>query len=89
MTDAASAPLKKTPLPAAHVALGARMVPFGGWDLPVEYCPGPFPGCVPRSTAVGGERNDRYQTLAEGFARCSPRRTAIGAPARTTAVLIS
>jgi aminomethyltransferase len=37
MTDAASAPLKKTPLHAAHVALGARMVPFGGWDMPVEY----------------------------------------------------
>jgi len=37
MTDSASAPLKKTPLHAAHVALGARMVPFGGWDMPVEY----------------------------------------------------
>src|SRR5512139_3528396 len=37
MTDPASAPLKKTPLHAAHVALGARMVPFGGWDMPVEY----------------------------------------------------
>jgi aminomethyltransferase len=37
MTDAAQAPLKKTPLHAAHVALGARMVPFGGWDMPVEY----------------------------------------------------
>ena len=37
MTDAASAPLKKTPLHATHVALGARMVPFGGWDMPVEY----------------------------------------------------
>jgi aminomethyltransferase len=37
MTDAAPAPLKKTPLHAAHVALGARMVPFGGWDMPVEY----------------------------------------------------
>ncbi len=37
MTDPASATLKKTPLHAAHVALGARMVPFGGWDMPVEY----------------------------------------------------
>jgi aminomethyltransferase len=37
MTESASAPLKKTPLHAAHVALGARMVPFGGWDMPVEY----------------------------------------------------
>ena len=30
-------PLRKTALHAAHVALGARMVPFGGWDMPVEY----------------------------------------------------
>jgi aminomethyltransferase len=37
MTDAASASLKKTALHASHVALGARMVPFGGWDMPVEY----------------------------------------------------
>jgi len=37
MTDSAQAPLKKTPLHAAHVALGARMVPFAGWEMPVEY----------------------------------------------------
>src|SRR3954470_24435189 len=37
MTDSASQPLKKTPLHASHVALRARMVPFGGWDMPVEY----------------------------------------------------
>jgi aminomethyltransferase len=29
--------LSKTPLHAAHVAAGARMVPFAGWDMPVEY----------------------------------------------------
>jgi aminomethyltransferase len=27
----------KTPLHDAHVALGARMVDFGGWDMPVHY----------------------------------------------------
>ena len=37
MTEPAGAPLKKTPLHAAHVLAGARMVPFGGWDMPVEY----------------------------------------------------
>ncbi|MBI3491431.1 MAG: glycine cleavage system aminomethyltransferase GcvT, partial [Acidobacteria bacterium] len=31
------AALKKTPLHARHRASGARMVPFGGWDMPVEY----------------------------------------------------
>ncbi|MDE2221332.1 MAG: glycine cleavage system aminomethyltransferase GcvT, partial [Gammaproteobacteria bacterium] len=29
--------LKTTPLNAAHKALGARMVDFGGWDMPVNY----------------------------------------------------
>lgn len=36
MTDAGGS-LKKTPLHPSHLALGARMVPFGGWDMPVEY----------------------------------------------------
>ena len=29
--------LKRTPLEANHQALGARMVPFGGWYMPVQY----------------------------------------------------
>ncbi|MFC1467879.1 glycine cleavage system aminomethyltransferase GcvT [Verrucomicrobiota bacterium] len=29
--------MKKTPLYDEHVKLGARMVPFGGWDMPVQY----------------------------------------------------
>jgi len=29
--------LKSTPLNNAHRALGARMVDFGGWDMPVNY----------------------------------------------------
>ncbi len=29
--------LRKTPLHARHVASGARMVPFAGWEMPVEY----------------------------------------------------
>lgn len=29
--------LKRTPLYDTHVASGARMVPFGGWDMPVQY----------------------------------------------------
>ena len=28
---------KQTPLHAAHVAAGARMVDFAGWDMPVNY----------------------------------------------------
>jgi aminomethyltransferase len=30
-------PLLQTPLHAEHVALGARMVPFAGYDMPVQY----------------------------------------------------
>jgi aminomethyltransferase len=29
--------MRKTPLNAVHRASGAKMVPFGGWDMPVEY----------------------------------------------------
>src|SRR6266436_8746209 len=29
--------LLKTPLNAIHRAMGAKMVDFGGWDMPVEY----------------------------------------------------
>jgi aminomethyltransferase len=37
MPQAAPGSLKKTPLHARHRTLGARMVEFGGWDMPVEY----------------------------------------------------
>jgi aminomethyltransferase len=37
MTETAAAPLRKTPLNARHRASNARMVPFAGWDMPVEY----------------------------------------------------
>src|SRR5712692_8612972 len=49
MEQATEAPLKKTPLNARHRASGARMVPFGGWDMPVEYAGG---GVVQEHTAV-------------------------------------
>lgn len=38
MSTSATAPaLRKTPLNAVHRQLGAKMVDFGGWDMPVEY----------------------------------------------------
>ena len=30
-------PLKRTPLYETHTALGGRMVPFAGWEMPVQY----------------------------------------------------
>src|SRR5215217_7299516 len=29
--------LKRTPLYDRHVAAGARMVPYAGWEMPVQY----------------------------------------------------
>jgi aminomethyltransferase len=37
MSSSTPGQLKKTPLNAKHRASGARMVEFGGWDMPVEY----------------------------------------------------
>src|SRR5213594_705043 len=37
MTETITAALKRTPLHARHCELKARMVPFGGWEMPVEY----------------------------------------------------
>ncbi|HKF73365.1 MAG TPA: glycine cleavage system aminomethyltransferase GcvT [Stellaceae bacterium] len=37
MSDQPQAPLQKTPLHALHISLGARMVPFAGYDMPVQY----------------------------------------------------
>src|ERR1700726_2889434 len=33
-------PLKRTPLHALHVACGGKMVPFTGYDMPVQYATG-------------------------------------------------
>src|SRR5438445_7172008 len=40
--------LRQTPLHDRHVALGARIVPFAGWEMPVQY-----EGVVPEHRAVG------------------------------------
>jgi aminomethyltransferase len=41
LVSSVATPLKKTTLNATHRALNAKMVNFGGWDMPVEYpCPG-------------------------------------------------
>jgi len=37
LANSATATLRKTALNAVHRALGAKMVDFGGWDMPVEY----------------------------------------------------
>src|SRR3989442_14865240 len=42
--------LQRTPLHDRHVALGARMVPFAGWEMPVQY-----EGVIPEHRAVRGD----------------------------------
>src|SRR5258708_37794257 len=37
LTTATATQLRKTSLNAVHRRLGAKMVDFGGWDMPVEY----------------------------------------------------
>src|SRR5438093_3667307 len=39
--------LRRTPLYERHVAAGARMVPFAGWEMPVQY-----EGVIPEHRAV-------------------------------------
>jgi aminomethyltransferase len=36
-TPQPQAPLRRTPLYDEHVALGGRLVPFAGWEMPVQY----------------------------------------------------
>lgn len=40
MSDIAASELQKTPLYDLHVELGARMVPFAGYSMPVQYADG-------------------------------------------------
>ena len=37
MAQSPNQPLKATPLADLHHQLKARMMPFGGWDMPVQY----------------------------------------------------
>src|SRR6266705_2827103 len=55
---------KKTPLYEEHVRLGAKIVPFAGWLMPVQYNVGMFDishmgqlvvAAPPSSQKVGGE----------------------------------
>src|SRR5881392_4469322 len=42
--------LQRTPIHDRHVALGARLVPFAGWEMPVQY-----EGVIPEVRAVRGD----------------------------------
>jgi aminomethyltransferase len=47
LSDLVDAILRRTPLYDRHVTAGARMVPFAGWEMPVQY-----EGVIPEHLAV-------------------------------------
>ena len=55
--------LRRTPLYEKHVAAGARIVPFAGWEMPVQY------EGVHRRAPGGAHRRRRLRRLAHGRAR--------------------
>ncbi|OWV86935.1 glycine cleavage system aminomethyltransferase GcvT [Rhizobium sp. R693] len=48
-----TAALKKTSLHALHLSLGARMVPFAGYDMPVQYPAGVMKEHIQTRTSAG------------------------------------
>ena len=56
-TMPAESELRKTPLHANHVALGGKMVPFAGYELPVLY-----------EREAGGVMKEHLHTRAPGCA---------------------
>lgn len=46
-------PLKRTPLHALHVASGGKMVPFAGYDMPVQFAAGVLREHLHTRTAAG------------------------------------
>jgi aminomethyltransferase len=84
MTDG---PVRLSPLDAVHRRLGARMVPFGGWEMPLSYPSGTVAehmACRRGAVAFdvshlgtvrlhGGEARDRLQaTLTNDLTRIGP-----------------
>jgi len=70
------APRKRTPLFEAHRQLGARLIDFGGWDMPVQYKAGTIKEHKTGREAVGlfdvshmGEARLRGPRAAEAVAR--------------------
>jgi aminomethyltransferase len=78
-----------SPLDAVHRALGARMVPFGGWEMPLEYPTGTLAEHMAcRSAAVvfdvshlgtvqvagGGALDTLQQVLSNDLAKIAPGR---------------
>jgi aminomethyltransferase len=53
LTDSPAGPLKRTPLYALHRELGGRIVPFAGYEMPVQYPTGILAEHAQTRTAAG------------------------------------
>jgi aminomethyltransferase len=53
VSESTATPLKRTPLHALHVAAGARMGPFAGYDMPIQYPDGIIAEHVHTRAAAG------------------------------------
>jgi aminomethyltransferase len=53
LTETPAGPLKRTPLYTLHRALGARVVPFAGYEMPVQYPTGILAEHAQTRTAAG------------------------------------
>ena len=69
-TDAAVRRLLRSPLHDRHVALGAKLADFGGWEMPIEYAGG---GVVARAhRGARGGRRLRRLAPGQGAGRAGP-----------------
>ena len=59
--------VRQTPLHALHVELGARMAPFAGYDMPIQYPTASWPSiCIPARAAGLFDVSHMGQALLEG-----------------------
>src|SRR3546814_754962 len=60
--------LKKTALHAEHVRLGAKLVDFAGWDMPIQYA-----SQLDEHHAVRQARSEARRVGKDGLLTCSTR----------------
>ncbi|MCP9625816.1 glycine cleavage system aminomethyltransferase GcvT [Rhodopseudomonas palustris] len=89
-----TAALKRTPLHALHLARGGKMVPFAGYDMPVQYAPGVLKEHLHTRIAAGlfdvshmGQielraKSGKLQDAAHALERLVPQDIAALAPGR-------
>ncbi|WFU19479.1 glycine cleavage system aminomethyltransferase GcvT [Bradyrhizobium sp. CB3481] len=89
-----ASPLKRTPLHALHVARGGKMVPFAGYEMPVQFAPGVLKEHLHTRSAAGlfdvshmGQlalraKSGRVEDAAQALERLVPQDIVAVAPGR-------